>query len=185
MKLGTKSLLFGAHQFVLHPLYVALAWRKLYGCFPRDFPIWLAIMVHDWGYWGLSEIDGAEGEHHPELGARLVGALCDHRVYSIYAGDWYRFTAGHSRPYARLIGIQTSALMNADKLAAVLMPRWLYVLLVWLSSEWHEYRTRWTAAGTYPGKPSDNAWMWSGHLRDNWRRFERLDAVAGKAYGGE
>jgi hypothetical protein len=33
---GTRSLLFGVHQFLLHPVMVALGWRMLYGRFPRD-----------------------------------------------------------------------------------------------------------------------------------------------------
>jgi hypothetical protein len=30
MKLGTKSVLFGAHCFLLHPWFVAAGWWKLY-----------------------------------------------------------------------------------------------------------------------------------------------------------
>jgi hypothetical protein len=30
MKVGTKSVLFGAHQFATHPWFVAAAWWKLY-----------------------------------------------------------------------------------------------------------------------------------------------------------
>lgn len=71
------------------------------------------------------------------------------------------------------------------KLAAVLMPLPLYVALVWLSGEWTEYRDRWVASGTYPGRPDDGVLTWARHLRANWRRFERADAVAGRAYGGE
>lgn len=29
MRVGTKSILFGAHQFLLHPLFVAWAWTRL------------------------------------------------------------------------------------------------------------------------------------------------------------
>ena len=45
MNIGTKSLLYGAHQFALHPFFVALAWRRLYGRWPRDPRIWLAFLV--------------------------------------------------------------------------------------------------------------------------------------------
>jgi hypothetical protein len=31
MKIGTKSVLFGAHCFFLHPWFVAAAWWRLYG----------------------------------------------------------------------------------------------------------------------------------------------------------
>ena len=35
MKIGTRSVLFGAHQFATHPWFVAAAWWRLYG-FPWD-----------------------------------------------------------------------------------------------------------------------------------------------------
>ena len=37
MKVGTRSLLFGSHQFMLHPLFVAIAWRRLYGRWPHGW----------------------------------------------------------------------------------------------------------------------------------------------------
>lgn len=71
MKVGTKSVLFGAHCFLLHPLFVAIAWIKLYG-FPFDPRIWIAFFVHDLGYWGKPNMDGVEGETHVEFGARIM-----------------------------------------------------------------------------------------------------------------
>ncbi|MCK5235828.1 MAG: hypothetical protein KAR06_02490, partial [Deltaproteobacteria bacterium] len=59
---GTKSLLFGVHQFIWHPITVLIAWCKLYG-----WPTWpelVCIIVHDWGYWGKPNMDGPEGEKH-------------------------------------------------------------------------------------------------------------------------
>ena len=76
MKLGTKSLLFGAHQFILHPMFVAIAWIKLFG-FPKDPRVWVAFLVHDWGYWGKKDMDGEDGKTHPELGAQIMHALFD------------------------------------------------------------------------------------------------------------
>ena len=67
MKVGTKSVLFGAHQFLIHPPFVALAWWKLYG-FPFDPRLWVAFYVHDIGYLGKPNMDGSEGESHVELG---------------------------------------------------------------------------------------------------------------------
>lgn len=40
MSIGTKSVLFGAHCFFLHPLFVALAWARLYGV-PREWRLYL------------------------------------------------------------------------------------------------------------------------------------------------
>lgn len=76
MKIGTKSILFGAHQFLLHPVFVAWAWIQLYG-FPWDPRIWIAFFVHDLGYLGKPNMDGAEGETHVELGARIMHFLFD------------------------------------------------------------------------------------------------------------
>lgn len=71
MKTGTKSILYGAHCFLLHPFFVAAAWIKLYG-FPWDPRVWVAFFVHDLGYWGKPNMDGTEGETHPELGAKIM-----------------------------------------------------------------------------------------------------------------
>jgi hypothetical protein len=73
MRVGTKSLLFGVHQVFIHPIFVTMAWIKLYG-----LPTWkefICIVVHDWGYWSRKDIDGDEGKSHPELGAKLAGKL--------------------------------------------------------------------------------------------------------------
>jgi len=76
MKIGTKSILFGAHQFLLHPVFVAWAWIQLYG-FPWDPRVWIAFFVHDLGYWGKPNMDGPEGETHVELGARIMHFIFD------------------------------------------------------------------------------------------------------------
>ena len=76
MRVGTKSVLFGAHAFWLHPWLVALAWTRLYG-FPWDPRLWVAFFVHDLGYWGKPNMDGRPGESHPFWAARLMGRLFD------------------------------------------------------------------------------------------------------------
>ncbi len=130
MRVGTKSVLFGAHQFVLHPLFVAAAWARLYG-FPRDPRLWLAFALHDVGYLGKPDMDGAEGEQHVELGARIMGRL--------FGREWGDFCRYHSRFWAAKAGAPFSRLCVADKLSVVLMPRWLYLALVCLSGEAKEY----------------------------------------------
>ena len=82
MKVGTKSVLFGAHCFFIHPLFVAAAWRKLYG-FPKDWRLWLAFFVHDLGYVGKPNMDGPEGESHVELGAAIVHRCFDRQVFEL------------------------------------------------------------------------------------------------------
>lgn len=130
MKIGTKSVLFGAHCFLLHPWFVAYAWWKLYG-FPWDPRLWVAFFVHDIGYWGKPNMDGEEGEQHPNLGADI---MC-----YIFGSKWYWFTLCHSRFLAKKMGKPYSKLCVADKYALCLTPVWLYMPMVRATGEIHEY----------------------------------------------
>jgi hypothetical protein len=130
MTIGTKSVLFGAHQFLIHPWFVAAGWWQLYG-FPWDPRLWAAFFLHDIGYIGKPNMDGPEGETHPEAGAAIMGALFGER--------WRLFTLLHSRYLAKTLGRQPSRLCVADKLAIALTPAWLYLPLVRATGEIHEY----------------------------------------------
>ena len=129
MKIGTKSILFGAHCFFLHPIFVFLAWLKLYG-FPFDPRLWISFFVHDLGYWGKANMDGDEGERHVEFGAKVMG---------IFGKKWHDFSMYHSRFYAKKNGASYSKLCVADKLAITLEPTWLYLLRANLTGEINEY----------------------------------------------
>ena len=133
MTIGTKSVLLGAHCFFLHPFFVALAWTRLYG-FPRDWRLWLSFFVHDLGYLGKPNLDGAEGEEHVRLGATIMRW--------IGGQQWEEFTACHSRFWAKKHGLPFSRLCVADKLAFVLTPLWLYVLMTRWTGELAEYMRR-------------------------------------------
>ena len=91
MTVGTKSVLYGAHCFFLHPWFVAAAWWKLYG-FPWDPRLWVAFFVHDLGYLGKPNMDGPEGERHVELGAQIM---------SVFGLEWANFSLYHSRFIAK------------------------------------------------------------------------------------
>lgn len=136
MTVGTKSLLFGSHQFIVHPLMVLWCWRKLYGSYPRSWKVWLAIFVHDLGYWGLPNMDGPEGDTHPQWGANLMARLFPRDPW---LADLCRY---HSRFVARDAGRNVSLLCAPDKLAAASWPVWLYVLLSSWSGEITEYMNR-------------------------------------------
>lgn len=149
MTVGTKSVLFGAHCFFIHPFFVAWAWWKLYG-FPWDPRLWVAFFVHDLGYWGSPNMDGPEGEEHPRWGARLMSTLFDGRPIGLngwtYRADdgtclgwWGRFTLYHSRFLAKKHGERPSRLCIADKLAICLTPAWIYLPMARASREIHEY----------------------------------------------
>lgn len=160
---GTLSVLIGAHQFLIHPLFVFIAWWTLYG-FPADPRLWLAFLVHDLGYWGKPELDNADGETHPELGARVM---------HLFGDTWRDLTLHHSRFYASRAGRAPSPLCAADKLAFALEPWWLYLPRVILSGEIHEYMQRAAAPDSkYDGTRPD--------LRDGtfWQRARRWHAWA-------
>jgi hypothetical protein len=163
MKIGTRSLLFGIHQFLLHPFFVAAGWWKLYG-FPRDPRLWVAFFVHDLGYFGKPNMDGPEGELHPIVGAAIMRWLFDTptmtpapspcgrifgRAVEMVFGDgaeitggmtWHDFTLFHSRFIAKQYHSPFSRLCIADKLAICLVPRWLYLLCARATGEIHEYK---------------------------------------------
>lgn len=139
MKIGTRSLLFGAHNLFLHPLLVFIAWRRLYG-FPIDPRLWIAFLVHDWGYFGKPNMDGKEGEAHVELGARIM---------RIFGPRWEAFTRYHSRYYSRRDGVHPSRLCYADKLALCYELPVFYLLRTRITGELYEYMALCDAGGKY------------------------------------
>lgn len=148
MKLGTKTLLFGVHQFAWHPLTVLRAWIYLYG-----WPNWrelVCILIHDWGYWGCSNMDGTEGMEHPRVGARLAGWL--------FGPKYEDLVLWHSRYLARQQGREPSRLCWADKLSMEFEPRWFYLLRARLTGELQEYRANAAARGFLVRSAPDEAW---------------------------
>lgn len=172
MKVGTKSILYGAHAFWLHPFLVAWAWFKLHGfrrvewvwtedrgtewvglvasrgCYYRklhcslwDPRLWAAFFLHDLGYWGKPNMDGPEGERHPELGARIMRRL--------FGEGWAAFCLYHSRYYAEMDRASISPLCVADKLVIALTPAWLALPLMRATGEIEEYMSDSLHEGKY------------------------------------
>lgn len=157
-RVGTRSVLFGAHAFWLHPWFVAAAWGRLYG-FPRDPRLWVAFFVHDLGYWGKKKMDDAEGERHPWTGAQLMARGFDRptrfarwfdRRWNVgpppydaapfaVPTTWFEFCYYHSRFLAKRDRRPISRLCVADKYSIVLTPWWVYGPLAKLSGELAEY----------------------------------------------
>jgi len=129
MRSGTRSLLFGVHQFLLHPLFVLLAWFWLFGLPPAG--MLLAIILHDWGYWGCESMEGHDGSRHPWFAARLL-----YRLHLPCEG-WQALC--HSRFLAAELDAEMSDLGRADKIGTALYPVWLWVLLARFSGEAREY----------------------------------------------
>lgn len=175
MTAGTRSVLYGAHCFLLHPWFVALAWWLLYG-FPWDPRLWMAFLVHDLGYLGKPNMDGPEGETHPALGARIMARLFDGLQLKmpvhvggqvLMLGSWGHFTLLHSRYLAKSLGLPPSRLCMADKLAIALTPWWLYLPMVMATGEIDEYmaHARHRVAGNTQVSADEKAAVTSGDAR--------------------
>ncbi len=159
MRVGTKSLLFGVHQFIYHPITVAVAWRRLYGEWP-NWHEWISIFCHDLGYWGKPNMDGAEGRSHPYVGARIACQIAgwthgwlNRRLESrAFEHGVYLQTLYHSREFAKSVSAQPSKLCWADKYCVCLEPGWFYLLRARLSGEIVEY--------TANAKPIEKTLQW-------------------------
>jgi len=196
LTVGTKSVLFGVHQFLIHPVLLFIAWWKLYG-FPWDPRLWVAFIVHDLGYVGKPNMDGPEGESHPFLGARIMSLLFDAKsirclgddstrtIYSL--GHWGMFTLLHSRYLAKKLGEQPSRLAIADKLVIAIEPSWLYLPRAIASGEINDYFEQ--ALKCRPDEGGDarealqmildngrtrNAWLWHAGVRAYMRIWVEL-----------
>ena len=172
MRVGTKSVLFGVHAFWWHPLTVLIAWHKLFGF--ANFWQLIAIFCHDLGYWGKPNMDGPEGETHPEGGARITLNVVyflsywfrrlrgeDHIQAQLYgsedASGAMVFSLLHSRYYAFKLEEIPSNLCWADKLCVWYDPKWWYLLRAKLSGEIKEYRRN--AAKCVPLYLPDSVWF--------------------------
>lgn len=185
MKTGTKSLLFGVHQFILHPITVYVAWVWLYRKLPT-FKETICIVIHDWGYWGKTNMDDEEGERHPEIGAKIAHTLLDEVVFAPKGYDLkpikktaYRdLCLFHSRHYARNAGKEPSLLCWADKLSILFDPWWLYLPRALASGELFEYRKIAAGTGFIPLTASHREWhVWIRERLSTLGKEKRGDVV--------
>lgn len=180
MKIGTKSLLFGVHQFAIHPIVVGRAWRALYGRWP-NLNEWIAIVVHDLGYWGCPNMDGPEGRLHPVRSAKIAYRIA--RVAwklknllrpqvryepgaDIYAARCAMLVLFHSREMVKIWKeeypvecIRESALCWPDKFSVCFEWPWFYLLRAKLSGEVYEFRANAVKAGKVSSNSSLEDWF--------------------------
>ena len=120
----------------------------MYG-FPFDPRLWFSFFLHDLGYIGKPNMDGEEGDKHPEFAAKIMGFF--------FGKKWYDFCLYHSRFYSKRDNAQYSKLCVADKLSIIFEPWWFYLPRVILSGEIYEYMA--LAGGKnnskYKGEPND------------------------------
>lgn len=158
LSVGTRSVLWGVHQFLWHPLTVGFAWRRLYGVWPDRWE-WAAIFFHDLGYVGCTDMDGPSGKDHPEDGAYALSAL----FYCLGVAGYLRaqtsceLILGHSRSFAEKHRFKVSALCDPDKASILFDPAWFYWLRATLSGEIFEYRRREEAR---KGLKFSSCWQW-------------------------
>lgn len=171
MKVGTKSVLFGVHQFLWHPLTVALAWRKLHGRFPNRWEC-LAILCHDLGYWGCSSMDGPDGQQHPYAGARIAKRLSwFFGARECESAHVESLVLGHSRSFCAAECKQVSDLCNPDKLSVRYDPALFYWLRGTLSGEIQEY---WHREEERQNTTIKSSWAWlTGYRRAICARFSK------------
>lgn len=148
MKIGTKSLLYGSHQFIWHPIQVTMAWITLF----KQRPNWremICIIIHDWGYWGCPNLDGEEGEKHPEWAAKWAAKNLDvprhKKLWHTPRGyehlhEYHDLCLYHSRHYAKNHNAEPSKLCWVDKYCIKYDPWWFYLARVCLSGEIKELR---------------------------------------------
>jgi len=119
MKEGTKSLLFGCHQFILHPIFVIIAWYKLGYGNPKFWEL-VCIFLHDIGHWQKDYLsDYKQKEQHWKLGAEIALRL--------FGLDGWWFIAGHTRQSGRNFDEKNkNKLFFADKYSWIIAPKcWL------------------------------------------------------------
>ena len=166
MQLGTKSLLFGVHQILYHPFSVYLAWLELYG-FP-NLKETICIFIHDWGYFGKENMDGPEGETHPEWAAKWAHKYLDN-------GDsrYHDLCLYHSRTTAAKHNVEPSKLCWADKLSCKYDPWWFYIARGMLTGEIEEYRTNAARLGETPIECPHKTWYKQAREKQMKRAYER------------
>jgi len=121
---GTKSYLIGCHQFLLHPLWVLLAWRLEYKSWPRWWEL-ICIILHDCGVCGRQYLSDDEAKiGHWEKGAILSQKIifwCFPIKYASRFIDAFYLCAGHCPGES---GYMESKLSRADKRSKLIEPKW-------------------------------------------------------------
>lgn len=109
---GTRSVLFGSHNPLMHGYCVLKAWRHLYKCNPEPWEL-VCILVHDLGHIGLNYLsDPLQKNAHWVMGAVIARWLCGEKGFKL--------CAGHTNKSGYLL----SALKLADKYSWVVAPLW-------------------------------------------------------------
>jgi len=109
---GTKSYLFGCHQFFIHPLLVLIAWYKEYKSFPKFWEL-VCVFLHDIGHIGKDYLsDYEQKQKHWMLGADIAYKLFGLKGFYLVAGH----TVQNNHPRSKLF--------VPDKKSWLIAPDW-------------------------------------------------------------
>ena len=113
---GTRSYLAGCHHFFFHPLFVLIAWVKIYRSWPKGWEL-VCIFLHDIGHIGTNYLTyHSEKKKHWRLGAYIA--------YRMFGRKGFKMVAGHTGSS----GFPRSKLYLPDKHS------WLEAWKWWLES---------------------------------------------------
>lgn len=149
MRTGTKSLLFGVHQFIWHPITVHLAWRRLFGW--PSLRETACIFIHDWGYWGCEEMEGV----HSAKRVLVAAAIAD----LLFGRPYYDLILLQNRYFAKKLKRTPSKLYWAKRLSVAYDPQPFYLLRARLSGELIQARAQAARSHHLPLNNSDETWM--------------------------
>jgi len=165
MNEGTKSYLIGCHQFLLHPLWVLLAWKLEYKSWPKWWQV-ICIFLHDIGICGRQYLSDDKAKRgHWEAGALLswrIFARLDRlqKRKDCLSGQAYKICAGHCPEES---GFSVSKLSRADKRSWLVAPIW------WL---WCNYWVEWHGKGIGVTPPL----LWRELVAENLKRSAPIDS---------
>lgn len=132
MKEGTKSVLFGCHNPMLHGIWVLMAWRLEYKSWPKWWEL-IGIFLHDIGVWGRQYLS----DDKAKIGHWEKGSVWTWKIIYFLTGDGFialdarDLVAGHCPGESNF---PESKLARADKRSWVIAPMW------WL---WWNYYIEW------------------------------------------
>jgi len=160
MKEGTKSVLFGCHNPILHGIFVLMAWKLEYKAWPKWWEI-ICIFLHDIGVWGrqyLSDDDAKIG--HWETGAHFAVWLFNFGPlrFANLGGAPFLFIAGHAPEES---GYPKSKLWKPDKRVWLVAPLWLL---------WWNYWVEWSNNSIGVTKPP----LWRKLVVENLKSIEPI-----------
>ena len=139
---GTKSYLFGCHQFFMHPIIVTVAWIRLYKRPPRLWEL-VCIFLHDIGHIGKDYLSNyEEKKNHWWLGSAIAFKLFGWKGDNLVAGH----TSQSSYPRSKLF--------YADKYSRIISPIW-----------WLRLSDKVEGFGQY--RPLET---WRRLVRENWEK---------------